>query len=623
MFVSTRMVALVGFSLALGVAQAADYESAAESAKAEFTPVGEAEIAAARSRLAERVIAAERMLGPTTSQGAAWLDYLEWDGLQKQLGPDSEIDLPAATETLRLLGSGAEGLEKRELQAVGEAIEDYVGVAQFARAPEDRQQLAFDQAIDGLATQLAKHEWLNSALESFRAEQALGRIAGLESTGRGREFVQRVRSDYGRTNLYIEVDGPMLNRLVARPVNECSPLEDCILGTRIRGTGATRGSLRVTTLPSYDRARLLFELSGTTRSNTTGVNGPVSIRSVGDTSFRATKIVELSNESFRVLPASVDATTRSRTQSVDKIGGGLGSRIVENIAKRRIAEKRGQADRIASSRAEGRVATRLNQQLESQIVDARRRYDEGLTRPLRRRRATPRRLTQQTTSNSLLVEAVFADDDQLAANASPPGGIAAPLSARVHKTAIDNLLGDTLGGATFRQATTDGPVTADIVVPDWLELDAPDAPPEEFKPWRLTLRQPRPVSVELADGAATVTVHAAEFESGDKTFKDWDILVTYRPQLIDGRWRLVRQGDVQVLLTGEDPEKPGRLRGRETYVAERSVLAERLNQVTGGLPQVIDIDPIDLTDRRGPVRWLSMAGIQMEDGWLASGWRAL
>lgn len=611
--------------LGLGSAPAwADADaSLAEAAKAAFVPVGEPELAATRAELARRVIAAERMLGPTTSQGAAWLDYLAWGGVQKQLADGAEPDLPAAAETLRRLGSGAAGLEQPELQRVGDAIEDYLVVAQFARVPGDRQRLAFDQAIEGLAELLVDQAAADSTLEGFKAEQSLTRIAGLESVGRGEAFARRVRTAYGRPNAYVEVQSSMLDRLVTRPVSECAPLEDCILGTRIRGAGATSGRLRVSTVPSNSSARLLFQLSGSTRSNTVGVNGPVRIRSVGDTSFQATKVVELSDRSFRVLPASASATTRSRTRGVEKIGGGLGSRIVESIARKRVAEKKGQADRIAGGRAAGRIAGRLNEQLDQQIIEARRRYDERVTRPLRRRRATPRRLVQQTTSDRLLVEAVLADDTQLAAAGGPVPPVPAPLSARIHRSAIDNFLDALLGGASFSQSKIDAPVKANFVTPPWLKLEAPKAPPAEFKPWRLTLREPRPVSVELAAGSATITVHVAEFESGDKTFKGWDVVVVYQPQLIDGRWRLVRQGDVAVLLTGEDPNKPGRRRQRETYVPQRSVLAERLNQASGGLPRVIDIDPIDLTSREGPFRFLSMAGIRLEGGWLATGWRAL
>lgn len=620
----TRHATLLAGLLLFGVAPvlAADYQSLAESAKESFQPLSADDLALSRAKLSERVIAVERLLNPATSFGARWLDFLAWDGVQKQLGPSAEPDLAAARETLRRLGSGADGLDKPELQRAADALEDYLVVASFAPAPADRQARSFEATVDGLAQRLDDQAALKSARGSHEVERRLALLAGLAPLDRGGALLRQVRNEFGRTNAYVEVDSPMLNRLVGRAVSDCGPLSDCILGTSIRGTGATSGALTVSTLPSLGQAKLLFRLSGSTRSNTTGVNGPVQIRSVGTTSFSATKVVEIADHRFSVMPADATATTSTRTQSVSKIGGGLGSRLIERIARQRVAEQKSRADAIASDHAESRVEARLDEQLDSQIATARRRYDERVTRPLRQRRASPRSLVYHTTSDSLSIEAVMADDGQLAAWQSPPTSVPAPLSARLHQTAVNNLLDAYLGGATLRRDSVDEPTKINIVAPPWLKLKAePPAEGERFQAWSLKLRDDRPISVELLEGRLKALIHAERIRVEDKTYDNWDLIAVYEPQLVDGKWRLVRQGEIEVLPTRFDPASGGRLTSAE--VGLRNNLSDALNKPADRIPQMIDIDPIDLTDRKGPVQFLSMVGIEIHDGWLATGWRAL
>lgn len=604
-----------------GSAKAVDSltQAAAESVE-RFEPLGEADLDAARRRLGERIVAVERLLPPDTAHGAAWLDYLQWGGAQQLLATDGRPDFAAADQTLRQLASGADGLERTELGAAYEAIQQYVALAPFALAPAERQAQSYKAAAEGLAELLEDESRAASARGSFQAERRLAVLAGLESAGRGGPLLAMTDKHFKRANLFVAVDGQLLDRLVSRPVSDCAAITDCILGTSIRGTGATSARLGVSPMPSAGRARLAFHLVGTTRSQTVGVNGPAQIRSAGNTSFHATKVVELSDESFRLLPATASATTRSQTQSVTKVGGGLGSRLVSKIGSKRVAEQRPRADAIAGEHAEQRIAEGLDRRLADEIVQARRRYDDRVTHPLRRRRATPHRLTQSTTSAELLIEAVQADDGQLAAWGPPPAGVAAPLSVRLHQTAVNNFLDAYLAGVTIRRDSVDEPARLDIVAPPWLELKAePPAEGERFQPWALRLRSPRPVSVEFSGGQLTAIVHADEIRVEDKLYEDWDLVAVYRPERVDGQWRLVRQGKIDVLPTRFDPERGGRL--ASTEVGMRNNLSDALNNPPR-FPESIDVGTIDLTERNGPIDFLSLVEIGLENGWLTAGWHA-
>ncbi|MEN0110266.1 MAG: hypothetical protein AAF805_06045 [Planctomycetota bacterium] len=587
----------------------------------EERPIDEVDLEAARARLAERAVAVERLLPPKTEFGARWLDYLAWDGVRDQLAAGAEVDAEAARETLRLLRSGADGLERPELQAAAAALADYAAVARFAASPPDRQRRAIDAARQRIAAAVGDPTTADDPKVGYAIESRLALLAGLRAAGRETPKLDAVERTFGRPNLLIEVEQSVIDRVASRPVNDCGPIEDCILGTRIRGTGVTTAALSVSTLPGVGKARLAFTLRGSTRSNTVGVNGPVSIRSVGDTAFTATKVVELSDRAFRTLPATASATTRSQTRGVSKIGGGVGSRVIERIAEKRVAQKRGEADAVASQRAEGRIAARLDEQLAEAIADARRRYDDRLTKPLRRRGATPRRLTQRTTADGLLVEAVQAGPAQLSAATSPPAAVdGAPIGARLHATAVQNLLDAYIGGATFRRQQADGPVTADVALPAWLKLDeAPADDSGEFKPWTLTLRARRPVSVVFSAGRIKGIAHVARLATEDKSYEGWDLIAEFEPAVVEGAWRLVQKGEIDVLPTRFDPER-GRMSAAD--VGLRNNLRKAINR-GDDVDRVIEIDPIDLTARGGAIRFLSMADLRVEGGWVVTGWRAL
>lgn len=593
---------------------AAEEAVPAEAAKSAFVPIGDEDLAAARSELAQSVVAVERLVGATTPGGAAWLEFLRWDGLQPQIMPDAAIDTDAAQATLFRLRSGAPGLEKPPMQRLGDAIEDYVSVARFTRFDEERQRKAFESAVDRLGAWLPDRDRLLSKEGSYKTEQALALVAAFGRSHRNDATLDDLAEAVRKPNAYVAVSSSLLNRAVARPVNDCGPLRECILGTSIRGTGATSGYLTVTPLNSHGSARLLFSLSGSTRSNTTGVNGPVAIRSVGNTTFSATKLVELNERSFRTVSANATARTRSRTTGVSKIGGGLGSRLIENIARKRVAQSRGQADAIASRKAADRVAARLDQQLNDQIAEARGRYNTSLVAPLERRRAIPRDGHVSTDSSGLRLQTVLADDAQLAAWDAPPAPLPTPLSVRVHQTGVNNLLQDILGGVTFWRDAPDEPAQANITTPDWLDLNFPPFGADEFKPWKLRLRDERPVSVEFGEGDVTITVHAAEFRPDVRVHEDWEIVSRYEPSRVDGRWMLVRQGDFVVIADGDPASRRER--------AQRYVLAGKLSDPESGVDRVIDIHEIDLSKRPGPIRRMVLAGLELSAGWATAGWEA-
>ncbi len=595
-----------------------DWTPLANQAIEDFQPVSPEGLESARTELATRGMAVERRLNPQTSFGQGWLDFLVWSGVQKQFVAGADLDVVAARKTLAQLSSGTEGVEQPELSRFADSLEKFITVASLARVKD--QPKAFQSQVDTLTKLLATSP-LDDIRTSFDAERRLALLADLDQ---GKALLSKVNHEFGKPNLHVEVSNSMLAKLVARSVSECNPVTDCILGTSIHGTGCTNGLLTVSTNPSWDHASLNFCLSGTVHTDTRGVNGPVAIYSRGNTSFSMTKQVAISDDSFRTYPATASATTRSTTKSISKIGGGFGSGLIEKIAKKKVNEKRGQADAIAGDHAEDRLEESFDEELSEKIQDARRDYDDNITKPLRRRRSSPRCVNYMTTSNSLQIQSVQATAKQLAAPTNPPAGVyGESMSARLHQSAINNILAGSLGGALLKK---DDPNEDAVLVgrakPKWMEgaSDNDDEPNEDFRPWSIRFREGRPVSCLIKSDGIYFTIHANEINVGDESYKNWDLTAKFQPAQVDGKWKLLRDGPIDLLPTSFDPKAGKGLPSKQ--LALRSNLNKAINEPADRLPLEVDIDTIDLSDSDTQIDELKMQAIELSEGWLSAGWMA-
>ena len=590
----------------------------AAEAKAAFTPIGEEEVSAGKWRVADALSEVYKLINPNTPVGAGWVAYLGLSEVETQITGGGEYQAAPLRETLRKLGSGAAGLEREPFTELSEAIESYTTLKSFSAVRN--QEAVYARQVDALAGLLSDPSSLATARGGYQAERRLRLLSGLGQSG---ALIEAAQQEYGSPNLYLDASADLLDQLAERPVDECSPILDCILGTRIRGTGHTVGTLGAETLASHDASVLRLSLEGTITSNTVGVNGPVTIRSEGTTDFTAEKIVSLSDDAFGASPAEASAKTSTRTKSVKKTGGGIGSRFIEKIAKKKVAEKRGQANAIAARRAERRIEQSLNDQIDGKLADARDRYDEKLRDPLRRRRVEPTIIDFRSDQQGVAVQCLLASPRRLAAPDSPPAAGGSTLTARVHESAINRLAAAMVGGATLTRDREDQAAELDVVMPDWAADRDPEPTPEgvDFRPYALRFRSGRPVSLEFGDGLITVTIHAARITVAEENYDGWDLILRFRPELSDDGWRLVRTQEVEVLPTRFDPAAGRPMASKD--VALRNNLAKALNEPKNRLPESIDLKEIDLSERDLAIDALKVDRVEVAGGWLSIGWQAL
>ncbi len=571
-----------------------------------FRPVSEGRLAVAASKLRESLGPLDRLLGRSAS-GAAWRKYLDWPTLQSQAASGNHGDVATLKKLFGRLDSGENGLEMPQFAAVRRAVGAYLEAADAATNPQAAE--VYNQRLDKLAAAVATGA-VTGTPESLDPVGPL--LARLEDSGQAPGAVARIRGAVNRPNLFLEVDESLLARGVNRPVDDVSPINDVVLGTRVRGTGRTSGLVFLDFVPSNGRATVDLALDATNHSDTKGSQGPVTVRTLGTTKVDARKRVLIDDQRIVSMPVDAQASTDTRTAGIG-VNKKFGQRLIRRIASKKIAEMRPQAEAIAEGRARDKVREQFESQTSGPIAQAARDYQAKFRKPLMERGWYPEMLDLSTTQSRLQVTARKALADQIAAFTAPPAvDPDAVLSARVHESMVNNSAEITLGGRTITQKFVEEQLKKNnMAVPAELQNDA------DQQPWSITFAKRRPVEMDVDDDRVKLTVRGSHYTSGDREFDGMNIWATYRIEPGHPGTRLVREGDVQIYPPGFVPGGGEKLNVQQTSL--RRILQKRFNKV---FKEVVDVEPLKLPgelEQAGPLPIEQLDA--RKDGWLAAGWR--
>jgi hypothetical protein len=203
--------------------------------------------------------------------------------------------------------------------------------------------------------------------------------------------------------------------------------------------------------------------------------------------------------------------------------------------------------------------------------------------------------------------------DQIAAFSQPPATDPdAVLSARIHQSFFNNLAEQELAGRTLTKERLEAELEkAGRPMPDSLESE------QDQPPWSITFAKRRPVELKVGDGTVRLTVRGSGYTSGDREFDAMDVWATYRIESEAGRYRLVRDGDVQIYPPDFVPGGGKKLSIQQTSL--RGILQKRFNKV---FDEVIEIKSLDLPGELASAGPLPLDQFEArKDGWLAAGWR--
>jgi len=570
-----------------------------------FQPPSETALDSAASGLRQALASLETLLQRSPS-GDAWRTYLDWPTLQAQAASGTAADPATLRRLEQLLNATETGLDMPEFVRVRKAVTRYAEVADAARGNGANRM---SQRLGALASSLLSASATGSSESLAPVPPILERLV---EAGQAPGVVAAVRSANSRPNILLEVHEDLLAAAVNRPVDQVMPVDEVVLGTRVRGTGHTRGNVRLDFVPSPDRAAFDLVFDATNIANTRGSQGPVTVNSRGVTNLGARRRFFLDEYTASASPVQASAATDTTITGM-AINSRLGKRMIQKIASRKIAETKPQAEAIAEGRARDRLRRQFQEQTEPALAQFRDQFQEKVRGPLQKQGLYPEMLHMNTTDTTLAITARKATTSQLAAASPPPAANAGNMiSARVHESAINNMLEEKLGGRMITQADVDRMAReGKAKMPESLGSD-PDQ-----KPWAVTFAKHRPVTVAVEDGRVKLMVRGDKFVSGDRSFPGMDIWATYAIATSSQGMHLIREGDVQIYPPGFKPGGSEKLSMAETSL--RRILQKRFDKLW---KQVIDIPDLPLQGELAAAGPLSMQQlIARKDGWVVAGWR--
>ncbi len=570
-----------------------------------FQPVGDGALDAAAANLRAALGPLDRLLARSPS-GKNWREYLDWPALEAQASSGQAADPAVLRKLENLLSATETGLDMPDFVRVRKAVAKYAEVADGARGDGANRA---SQRLGSLASALLSAAATGSG-ESLAAVPPI--LERLGDAGQARSVVAAVRAAAGQPNVLIDVHENLLAPAVNRPIDQPMPVDEVVLGTRVRGSGHTRGNVRLDFVPSSDRAAFDIVLDATNISTTQGSQGPVTWRSRGVTSLDASRRLFFDPDTAFAAPVQASADTESTVTGLS-INKRFGRRIIQRIANRKIAETKPKAEAIAEQRARDRLRRQFDEQTAPAVAQFREQFQSRVRGPLEAQGLYPESLQMSTSDTRLAIVARKSLATQLAAASGPPPAASGHLiTARVHESAVNNVLEQKLGGRRITQEDVNRLARErNATMPDSLGSDG------DQKPWAVTFAKHRPVSLAVDDGRVKLLVRGDKFVSGDRSFPGMDIWVVYAIASSSRGKHLVREGDVQIYPPGFKPGGKEKLSMAETSL--RRILQKRFDKL---FAQVIDIPDLPLQGELAAVGPLPLGELAARrDGWVVAGWR--
>ncbi len=646
-FVAVRG-ALQSWLDALRNLHAGDLAKLVWAARGDHVPLTDKSFAVVRTDLHSTAQQLENRLGLGSSFSLGWKEYLNWSQLEPHFSSDVKItgqSLRDLDTVLRRLRSNKPGLEHPVFVRTADALERYRELAfwhTLGKRRDTRPRYA------KFLLELEKQITRNQEQPTVESTRQIGKILGLmHQLGHSPHLVERVSAKFDRPNISTKVSLAALQQLAQRPVSDTTPVRDVILGAQVRGTAYSSGVLSVKTLLANDHIAVELQLAGNIQSRTFSYKKPVRVGSDGSTNFVANKQLQISDDRFYILPAAASARTKTSVRSVKKTGGKFGHRLVERIARKKVAESKSQAEYIGARHAERKIAAKFDRQVVEALYTARENYDNKFHPPLERIGLFPDYLHMASTSTGIQIDTTLASYKQISTDRMPPGvRVDNDLTLQVHESALNNFLPHLLAGAKLGQEKESEPPQLEGEIPAWLkkltkepqvaeqfvEESQQKEETSDFKPWVFLFNNEHPVSVSFDDQSITLRIRITELqtlEDGEESVrKNWDFLVTYLVVQEGNRIVLYRSGGIEALPTGFDPQWFGDPRWDDKLTAKqvgvRKNLEENINKRAadgGGFPLEIPLPPIELPSANGAKQVLQLQQLVCDDGWLTLGYR--
>ena len=530
-----------------------------------------------------------------------WHAYLGWPELMKLVKKSPPVEPRSLLQSFRPFYSGVPGLERLEFRRSRAAFETYLSQTVLANLEQPTQ--FYRQQMEELAT--AIDAYLGEPTDE-NAEDIGRRLKWLAELEQKSNMEDRIRNRLSHPNVFFTIDEQLVNQAYMREVNRPVRIRDRILGTRISGSGRTNGTLSYDIAQSSDAAVVDVMLTGVTSSSTIGRNGPARLRTIGSTQMNGLKRIIVTGEGVRAESTRANCRTRTRIQSIwsaSRIGRGF----VEKIARRRAREQRGQANQIASRRAERRLARQMDEEARTMLATANQRFEEGFLE-LERLGLKASQLQFTSTDQQASMRVAIDGSAQLAAPSAPPAtDRRGDITMSMHSSAGRNVMGGILSGIVLTdERLVDILKQRDVEIPNELEIGPTKTP------WSIKFAQQMPIRLTFRDGRVEVALRGDRVTRGAQALDlPVEVKAAYRLAATGEGVTASREGDVQVRFLGSRTQRisPFRLTTFRTLMRRKfgALFKEEAEFAGARLPDVLrKLGPLQVASIRSDRNWMTI-----------------
>jgi hypothetical protein len=391
------------------------------------------------------------------------------------------------------------------------------------------------------------------AIERFESSRAGGDAAAVRGSLRamsasplpgGKTLDRAVHDHYLSPNVRIVINEQFVEKMLPETNVTTSPLQDFVLGRKVRGTKTVEQSTGVRFAADPGAIRLELLVNGEVTSRTVTEAGAVAIHSHGLSTFTVAKPIQVTPAGLVFGAARGSASNQSRLANIETsfdavpLMGPLVRGIVRNQHDGSIDE----ANREVNTKIVSRACREVDQQTEPQLTAVAERIRERFWMPMQRLGLEPTAVSLETTGGAATARLRLAAATQLAAHTPrprPPED--ALISMQVHESSVNNACGQF--GLAGRKMSLEE-LARFICKQLGLPAQVPDDLPAGVD---VTFAATDPLRVECRDGLVHVRITLDALESGRRN--NWyDIVaqVAYRPTPSGMQVSLEREGPVQL-----------------------------------------------------------------------------
>ncbi len=556
------------------------------------------------------------------SIGAGWVAYLKLAPLRDLIESDAsatDVARQAIDLRFRLIGT-APGLELSRLVKLRHDLERLIESVRLRDA--ERAETLVARQMESLA------EKVRQMGESPSAEEVstIGAVIGLlDSADQAPDLVQSFRNQFGRANLVLLIDESMVQSAINRGVHQSRPVSDCILGTRIIGNATLNGTITADLVPSIGEVRIQVALTGCVSSRNVGYNGPVILRTSAIGNVNVSRVLHIRETGITADNAYVQA---SLSTNIDSIEHRL--RLVRRIARKKAAQQKPNADRIALEKLRSQVGTQFVEQTDSATSVTPPDVMANVRPVLTRLSLEESPRTLGSTDQQIYIDSAFRRRDQLASVVTRPAMLASyDAAAQIHESFVDNAMSPVLAGRTMREGDVEKwiaqtgleipkrheSLNEPLPILDEVDLTTIDEEDEQ-EPFEIDFARLRPIIFEARDQVVRVGVRGTRFAQGRRELKQaMEISAVYEPaRAPDGQVLLLRNGEVDVSFPG-----PGK-RLTVTQVGLKRTIQKKFDNV---FPAVLldQTFTVPVTSKLESLRGQRFrpSSVQADNGWLSVG----